>query len=497
MNPKPSLKRNALFNFLGSALPIIVSLVTVPLYLHHIGAARYGVLAIVWMMQGYFGYFDLGLSAATSNRIAQLSDASPAERESVLWTALVLNTGFGLIGGLVLFAVARTLLAQFHIDASINAEVLAALPWMACSVPLATITGVFSGALSGREQFGPLNAVQFVGMLLFQIVPLVTAIVVGAKLQYLIPAAILGSAVSLLLMIVVVWRKFPLRCAGRPRRRLIKPLFSYGAWITVTNLASPLLETADRLLIGSALGPQAVAYYQVPFNLAVRVRILPGVISRTLFPRMSALATHNAAELATNAVRGLAAAMTPLIVFGIFLMQPFLTLWTGHDFASKATSVGETILVGVWINSLAFIPYGHLQATGRPDVVARFHLFELVPFVALLWWSLHAFGLIGAALAWSARCAVDGFLLFRAAGLGRQLTRHLLMPGLLVLVAYGATLLFPWPSWQIVTAWIVLTGTSLVWVSIAEPLFRSMAARALSAVLARRGQRTGAPRPEH
>ncbi|MBN3758315.1 flippase [Paraburkholderia sp. Tr-20389] len=483
MMPRPSLKRNALFNFVGSALPMIVSLVTVPLYLEHIGAARYGVLAIVWMLQGYFGYFDLGLSAATANRIAQLSDATPEERESVLWTALVLNAGFGVIGGLLLFALARVLLAQFHIDPSINAEVLAALPWMACSVPLATVAGVFSGALSGREQFGPLNTVQFTGMLIFQIVPLVTAIVKGPNLQYLIPAAILGSAASLMLMIAMVSAVFPLRFAGRPRRRLVKPLFSYGAWITVTNLASPLLETADRLLIGSMLGPQAVAWYQVPFNLAVRVRILPGVIARTLFPRLSALESANATELAASAVRGLAAVMTPMIVFGIFLMQPFLILWTGHEFASKAVSVGAIILAGVWINSLAYIPCSHLQAIGRPDIVARFHALELVPFIALLWWALHSFGLLGAAFAWSARCTVDALLLFAASRFGAKLARHLIAPALLVIAAPVATVLFPWPSWTNVAAWACLTGTAMAWSFATEPLVRARVLRAMSSMI--------------
>ncbi|SDH72179.1 Membrane protein involved in the export of O-antigen and teichoic acid [Paraburkholderia phenazinium] len=489
MTPKPSMKRNAIANFLGSALPMIVSLVTVPLYLAHIGAARYGVLAIVWMLQGYFGYFDLGLSAATSNRIAQLSKSSAAERESVLWTALVLNAGFGVLGGLLLFAVGRLLFQQFHIAPGIHEEVIAALPWIACSVPLATISGVFAGALTGREQFASLNAVQFAGMLIFQIVPLLSAIIFKPDLQYVISAAILGSAASLLLMAVVVCRMFPLSFAAGPRRAFVKPLFSYGAWVTVTNLASPLLETADRLLIGSVLGPQAVAWYQVPFNLAVRVRILPGVLTRTLFPRLSALGIQDATELSTRAVRGLAAVMTPLIVFGIFLMQPFLELWTGHAFAVRAMSVGEAILLGVWINSLASIPYSHLQAIGRPDIVARFHALELLPFIALLWWTVHRFGLLGAALAWSTRCAVDAILLFWAARFGSQLTQNLLAPALLVSAAFAATLLFPWPSLAGIAAWIVLCGAALGWAMRAEPAARARIQRALSSILQYRWRR--------
>jgi O-antigen/teichoic acid export membrane protein len=471
VNSSSSLTRNAIFNFLGSVLPLVVSLVTVPLYLDRVGTARYGVLAIVWMLQGYFGYFDLGLAAATSNRVAQLSD--PRERESLIWTALALNTVFGAIGGIVLFAVSDLLLARFHISPDILAEVVAALPWLACAVPLATIGGVLFGALIGREQFAALNAVQVPAGMLFQIAPLATAIVAGPKLQQLIPAAILSSAAFTVLLFVVVCRAAPLRYSSGPRRRFIKPLFSYGAWVTLTNLLSPLLSTADRLLISGTIGAQAVAYYQVPFNLAMRARILPGVITRTLFPRLSALELASASELALSAVRGLAVATTPMIVFGLFLMRPFLTLWTGHDFASRSSAVGEAILVGVWINSLAFLPSSHLQATGRPGVVARLHLIELVPFVALLWWSLHMFGLVGAALAWSVRSAVDGLLLFWAAGYGRQVARHLCVPSLLILAAYAATELLVSLSWWRAAAWVVFTLLSLAWAIRAEPQVRT------------------------
>src|SRR5580692_11078563 len=113
MTAKPSLKRSAALNFVGSILPMFVALVTTPIYLHYIGAARYGVLAIVWMIQGYFGFLDLGLSAASSNRIAQLCDAPHREREAVLWTALILNAVLGLAGGVALYALMHTLLAYF------------------------------------------------------------------------------------------------------------------------------------------------------------------------------------------------------------------------------------------------------------------------------------------------------------------------------------------------------------------------------------------------
>jgi len=469
MTAKPSLKRGATFNLIGSILPMFVALVTTPIYLHHIGTARYGVLAIVWIVQGYVGFFDLGLSAATSNRVAQLADSPHSEREAVLWTALILNSVLGLIGGVVLYVALRLALPYFNFGPALQTELQPALPYVAALLPLSNLAGVLGGALTGRERFGTLNLVQFPVTLMYQLAPLVAALALGPSLDNLVLGSLMAGISALALHAIVVWLAFPLRFPARPRRDLIGKLFSYGAWMSIQGLASAVHDTADRILIGHSLGPQAVTYYQVPFNLALRVRLLPGVISRTLFPRLSSLETTNAAALSTTALLRLMAVLTPMIVFGIFLMHPFLSIWVGREFAARSTAVGEMILVGVWFNCLAVIAGCHLQATGRPGIVARLIVYELVPFLAFLWWAMHAFGVLGAALAWSARSTINSVLLIHAARLGTHPLRMLVAPTLILAAAYAGALVFAPLTWPGIATWIGMTGVALVWAVRAEP----------------------------
>jgi O-antigen/teichoic acid export membrane protein len=61
------------------------------------------------------------------------------------------------------------------------------------------------------------------------------------------------------------------------------------------------------------------------------------------------------------------------------------------------------------------IPYTLLQALGRPDLTARFHLIELPVYVLVLWSMIRTFGIEGAAIAWLIRVALDALLLFAMA----------------------------------------------------------------------------------
>jgi O-antigen/teichoic acid export membrane protein len=106
------------------------------------------------------------------------------------------------------------------------------------------------------------------------------------------------------------------------------------------------------------------------------------------------------------------ALMTPLTILGIVLLDPFLRVWVGEDIAQSSAPVGVVLLVGMWVNSLAFVPYAFLQAQGRPDLTAKFHLLEVPPYVGALVLGLHFGGITGAAWAWTGRVTLDAVLLF-------------------------------------------------------------------------------------
>ncbi len=416
-NGSLSISRHASYNLIGSAIPIALSLATVPVYLKLVGPDRYGVLAIAWLLLGYFGLFDLGLGRATSFRIAALRDAPPRARADTFWAALSVNLGMGLVGGAMLWAAAAYFFGHvFKVDEHLRPEILTGVPFLAASVPIATLTGVLTGAMQGREKFLETNSVSVISTTLFQLFPLFVAWRFGPNLVVLLCAALSARALAVMVLAyrchVEITRGHPPTLASGE----ISILMKYGGWVTATSIFGPMLVIVDRFAIGAILGAVAVTVYTVPYQLAQRIAILPASLTNAMFPKMSAASPDERQAMADQATLVLAALMSLPVLGAIFLLGPFLDLWVGPQVGAKAAPVGRILLLAFWANAFALISFTRLQASGRPDLVTKVLLIEIPPYFLALYLGMTYLGLAGSAMAFAGRCVVDYALLTWAAG---------------------------------------------------------------------------------
>jgi O-antigen/teichoic acid export membrane protein len=411
-----SVSRNVTYNLVGSVLPLLLALITVPIYLHLVGSDRYGVLAIAWLLLGYFGLFDLGLGRATTYSIAALKDADPQARADVFWTAIFTNIAMGVIGGLVLWVAADFFFDQvFKVDPRLRPEILASVPLLALAVPIATLNGVLSGALTGRERFLEINTVSVLSTSLFQIFPIVVAWAWGPNLSQLLAAAVLARSIG----IGVLWWRCHVSITRGQRHRFVpsqaRDLLGYGGWVTVTGLFGPILVLLDRFAIGAVLGATAVTIYTLPFQLAQRITMFPQAVVTAVFPKLPTASVEERQALGDKAIRVLLATISLPILGMIYALHPFLDLWVGKAIGPQSADVGSLIVLGYWANAFAIVPYSWMQGAGRPDLVTKVLLVQIPPYLALLYFGMTEFGLIGCAVVFAFRCSVDFLLMWWAA----------------------------------------------------------------------------------
>ncbi len=408
------MARNTFWNISGAGLPLVLAVVTIPVLIRVLGTERFGVLAITWVILGYFGLFDLGLGRATTKFLAEdFEHGRAVEARALFWTSLLLNGALGVLGGLVLGVLAPLLVdSVLSVPPALRPETLGAFYLMAASVPLVTLTTAVRGVLEARHSFGLLNVLQVPTSALAQLAPLFV-LPFSRNLTWLVGALVISRLLGTAVFLVAALRQFEAPLAGPFfAGKRMRELFSYGGWLTVTNVVGPLMVYADRFFIGSLASMSAVTYYATPYEAVTRLWILPHSLTRTMFPIFSAgTEVHRRTRIYSNALKYLALALAPIVLIVVVFAPDLLRLWINEAFAHNSTLVLQILVVGVLVNSLAFVPYTLIQGLGRPDITAKFHLLELPFYLLFLWYGVKYWGIVGAAAAWTVRVGVDGLLL--------------------------------------------------------------------------------------
>jgi O-antigen/teichoic acid export membrane protein len=467
-----TLRLNTTYNVAGAVLPLAVSLVTIPIFLQLIGETRYGVLAMVWLLLGYFGLFDFGFGRATAHGIASdsLHSDAAARRAQTFWTALLINLGLGVVGAVLICVCAYLLFTDvLAIATALRPEIDAAIPWLGLALPVATASGVLSGALQGREKFLVLNVVSVMDTLLFQVLPLLVAALWSVRLDILIPVAVLARLITIAVLLMqcrrhVITSYKPTFSSERARQ-----LFSFGGWVTVTSLVGPMMVILDRFVIGAIAGAKAVSHYTVPFQLAERSTIIPAALGSALFPRLTTVSAVEQRHLSYNALQVIACVMTPLFVGGILLIELFFDWWISPEFSSASADLGRILLAGFFFNCFARIPYALLQARGRPDLVAKTHMAELLPYLALLYLGTDSFGVAGAASVFSIRAIADYIILSVLAGTLSPSAGLLPVPVAFIGIAMAVSIAIPVEGYLWLASACGLLAATGIWSVVVAP----------------------------
>lgn len=408
-----SLKRNTLWNLAGTGLPLLLGAVTIPYLIKTTGLETFGVLTLVWALIGYFSLFDFGLGRALTQQVAAVRSAGLfGQLPSLVKTGLWFTAITGIAGGLILAVLADQLaLHWLKVSLPLQPSTHLALLIAAIGIPMTTLTAGLRGILEAYEDFKVVNLLRIsLGTANFGL-PALSVMLLGNSLSWMVVSLVAARFVVLLGHLWLVYKRLPAGwLSGRFDKTNLKNLLSFGAWMTVSNIVSPLMVTADRFVISAVLGASMVAFYTVPYEALSRVLVLPGALTSALFPRLAFVMRTDAAEaqrLYNKCLMLVIAALLPICIIVAIGSKWGLTLWLGKDFAENSWIIVCIMSLGVLLNGIAFVPFASIQASGDARSTAILHIFELLFYIPFLFFGLKAYGLMGAAAAWTARAGVD------------------------------------------------------------------------------------------
>jgi O-antigen/teichoic acid export membrane protein len=414
-----SLKRSALWNLIGSLTPMAMGLVTIPYLIGQVGVEAFGILTLIWSLIGYFSVFDFGIGRALTQQVSRhRSEGLATEIPALVKIGLQFMLVTGTLGGIVLVGAAHQLGYHWlNVSAPLRDITAHCLLIAAVGIPLTTITSGLKGVLEGYEDFRVSSILRLLlGVLNFGL-PAITALVLGPSLAYMVFSLVIARLLILVAHVAAIHGRISVlvitRVASLSLERTMA-LLRFGAWMTASNIIGPLMVTADRFVISFVLGASVVAYYTVPFDLIVRLLIIPAALTGALFPRFAYLFRRDKADvraLYCRSHRVVLAGMSAICLVMAVGSHWGLSLWVGQAFAERSWTIASVLAVGLLFNSMAQVPHTALQAAGDVKTTSLIHLGEFVAYLPVLFLALRLFGLMGAAIAWVLRTTADYALL--------------------------------------------------------------------------------------
>lgn len=469
--------KGSMWTLVGQIAPLAVSLVTTPFVIRMLGAEGYGVLILIGLIPGYFGFADFGMSIASTKFGSEAYAANDPDHEArVVRTAAVIALLTSLPIAMAIVAFSGPIVTLFNVPEQLQVEAALALKFAAVTFVANFLNGIFNTPQLARLRMD-LNTFVTSGFRIVGIAATPIVIYLGGGI---LGAAVVLMTASLLTLaghILISGRLLPRLFDLTIERGVIRPLLSFGITIVFALAAAMLLANLEKLLLPRFASVEVFAYYSVAFTLATMMTLFSNSMSQSLIPAFSRLFAEkknaHVQELYSRALRINLIVFTPTVALLMVVARPFFTVWAGQDFGENSTGAFYILLLGLIFNFSATVAGAVMIAAQKTKASAILYWTELAPYIMLAGVLTYYWGAVGAALAWSIRVIAEAVALLmlvkKLVGLRVDLSesriRQLLMASLFLI---GAPILAIYAPSQYALLLIVATlglatYSGLVW----------------------------------
>lgn len=228
---------------------------------------------------------------------------------------------------------------------------------------------------------------------------LVVALVLGIAWRN-VWALVLAEIVREVVFVGAGYAVAPFRPTLKFFDHVVRELWQFGKHVYLANVCLFLLLQGDYLVVGRMLGVGPLGNYRFGWHLAHLPGMTAGaMVGRVSFPAYARM-QDNRSRLAGAYLRvlGLTACYAWPAAVGLAFLAPVIPQYGGEKWASAVTPMQIMCVAGL-VQALNATGGSLFLGTGRPDLLSRVALFNLLLMGVLIFPLTYFFGIVGTA--WS------------------------------------------------------------------------------------------------
>jgi O-antigen/teichoic acid export membrane protein len=368
-------------------------------FVESLGSNKYGTWMFLTAAVASSGILNVGISGAIIKVVSAEVVRGPGSPliGQIANTALGLAFASGFLTTLLMVIVMLTggdgapLTRDYFFITAVAATILIFLEYMDIA---------FSSILKGGEYFRETARIEVLFKTLQTAAALSTAMI-WAELLPLYAALIIVNTARVVTKMFIMKKIYSIRRV-RPALDSLSQLLTYAKWGWLHGIGGFMLMTADRLLVGSTLGPETLAHYSLLLMIPQQIHALASAAVSITFPSVSRLlslkriAEITALKSKITRITALGAAI-PSLLFVIF-SETIYEFWLGKELPPDAMAALSPLTLSFFFLTLSVSPHYTLLGLGQVKYVAIVNLVAGIASMAILASSLDTGGLYIAAV---------------------------------------------------------------------------------------------------
>jgi len=379
---------NTKYNIFGSLWIILVGLFLMPYIIGHIGKERFGLLAIVAILTGYFGLLDFGIGTSFVKHIAEFNTRKEHEKINQVVTAgFVFYTLFSIVILMLALLCIDGLVHLFRIPDELHDEASFVFLLGVVLFGLSAVSSSF-GAIQGGLQRMDLSNKIAVAMT----VPNVLGIIFFLEQGYGIKGIMINNGIIALIngiinvivahVLLPDLKIFPVRLTKAVFFQLVR----FGSKLQFARMADLIVFQTNRLIIAYFFSLTLVTYFQIGSLIVQKAREIPLLLVSAILPAASEIeARREEDKLRELYVRGskyLILVSFPIMFFVIVSADIILIIWMGTGYESS-TWIIRLLGLGYLFNVIAGVGVSVGAAVNKPEFQMKAAMVSTVSSLAL------------------------------------------------------------------------------------------------------------------
>lgn len=404
-----SVARNIAVNYVGTIWVSVVQIIFIPIYIHYLGIASYGLIGIYASLMVWMGIADFGITPTLTREMSKYSTGVNSDK----WInnlVFSIECILGMIALTVVLSgvVMSSWLAKHWLhskDLNLD-QIRTSLIFIFVSGATKWLTTVYKGGLYGLQDHVWINFTNILFATTRSVGVLPLIILTDSDVRTYFAFFVIVNVIELLFS----RRRLKDKINSKKERKsfdigILRHIFRFASGVAAISLLGVGLTQGDKIILPKILGLETFGAYAFASSICSILLMLSSPIFNAVYPKLSEFHSEgkqrNEGEVYEKASELIVVIVSATGLAMIFFGQKILLLWSQNPgLVLDMAPYFKILVLANMLFSITHVPYALQLARGWTDISIKVNFAALLIYFPLLIVLVPKYGAVSAAYSW-------------------------------------------------------------------------------------------------